>query len=59
MGVPTPHVLPTETVAPLQFAVSVCMLARGVEMAGIRKAASSPGAGVGDDFRARTIPALS
>lgn len=39
MGVPTLHVLPTVTVAPLPFAVSGCVLAQGLEMAGIRKAA--------------------
>lgn len=58
VGVPTLHVLPTRTVAPLQCGVSGCVLQR-LEMAGIRKAAPSPGAGGGDDFWARTSPALS
>lgn len=56
---PTLPLLPTGTVAPLQIAVSDCVLTRGLEMVGIRKAVPSPGAGGGDDFWARTSPALS
>lgn len=59
VGVPTLHVLPTRAVAPLQCAVSGCVLAQRLEMAGIRKAAPSPGAGGEDDFWARTSPAQS
>lgn len=59
VGVPTLHVLPTGIVASLQFAVTGCVLAQGLEMAGIKKAALIPGAGEDDGFRARTGFVLS
>lgn len=59
VGVPTLHVLPTGIVAPLQFAVSGCVLAQRLEMADIKKAALIPGVGEVDDFWARTSFVLS